>query len=256
MFWRCSLKDNYVTDISDYGKYGLLRYVCEKSNLRLGVNWYRTEPDIKHQRKDKYLSFEKYALYDVELFNTLKKISLDRKLSIDAIQQSNIFPEDTIFYGDILSAEISSDERRKWHCKAADKLKHTELIFLDPDNGLIPKTMPNIKDRLKYVFYPEIADYLHMGKSIICFQYRYRPADVTGEKSLVRYKELIEKVRSQGIHDVNFITLTFEINIPEGAIAVDYLLFIQNKHNYILEICKQFERTSWSGVIHILGDLE
>ncbi len=249
------MKDNYVTDISDYGKHGLLRKICKNTNLRLGINWYLTETDIKHQRKDKYLSFEKYALHDVDLFNTLKKISLEGKIAIESIQQSNIFPDDTIFYDEILREEISSDERRIWHIKAIDKLKDTEIIFLDPDNGLIPKTRPKIKDRIKYVLYQEIADYLHMGKSVICFQYRHRPVDVTGEKSLVRYKELVETVRRQGNYNVRCIAMTFNMNIPEGAIAVDYLFFIQREHYNIINACERFDKTSWTGVIHILGDL-
>ena len=249
------MKDNYVTDISDYGKYGLLREICKNTNLRLGINWYLTEPDIKHQRKDKYLSFEKYALHDVDLFNTLKKISFEGKIAIELIQQSNIFPGDTIFYDEILGEEISSDGRRIWHGKAIDKLKDTEVLFLDPDNGLIPKTRPKIKDRIKYVLYQETADYLHTGKSVICFQYRHRPADVTGEKSLVRYKELVETVRRQGNYNVRCIAMTFNMNIPEGAIAVDYLFFVQMEHYNIINACELFDKTSWTGVIHILGDL-
>ena len=34
------MQDNYVGDIGDYGKYGLLRNVTA-AGLRLAVNWYR-----------------------------------------------------------------------------------------------------------------------------------------------------------------------------------------------------------------------
>ena len=37
------MQDNYVGDIGDYGKYGLLRNVTA-AGLRLAVNWYRVVP--------------------------------------------------------------------------------------------------------------------------------------------------------------------------------------------------------------------
>ena len=37
------MQDNYVGDIGDYGKYGLLRNVTV-AGLRLAVNWYRVIP--------------------------------------------------------------------------------------------------------------------------------------------------------------------------------------------------------------------
>ena len=36
------MKNQYVGDIGDYGKYGLLRFLAEKG-IRIGVNWYLTE---------------------------------------------------------------------------------------------------------------------------------------------------------------------------------------------------------------------
>ena len=38
------MKDQYVGDIGDFGKYGLLRYLNGRS-LRIGVNWYLTPRD-------------------------------------------------------------------------------------------------------------------------------------------------------------------------------------------------------------------
>ena len=38
------MKDQYVGDIGDYGKYGLLRYL-NGCGLKIGVNWYLTPDD-------------------------------------------------------------------------------------------------------------------------------------------------------------------------------------------------------------------
>ena len=50
------MQDNYVGDIGDYGKYGLLRHVTAAS-LRLAVNWYRMVPTRPGKQEDgKYIS--------------------------------------------------------------------------------------------------------------------------------------------------------------------------------------------------------
>lgn len=38
------MKDQYVADIGDYGKYALLKAFAD-AGVRVGVNWYRTEND-------------------------------------------------------------------------------------------------------------------------------------------------------------------------------------------------------------------
>ena len=37
------MQDNYIGDIGDYGKYGLLREICAEA-MSLSVNWYRVIP--------------------------------------------------------------------------------------------------------------------------------------------------------------------------------------------------------------------
>ena len=45
------MQDNYVGDIGDYGKYGLLRNVTA-AGLRLAVNWYRVIPTRPGKQED------------------------------------------------------------------------------------------------------------------------------------------------------------------------------------------------------------
>ena len=72
------MQDNYVGDIGDYGKYGLLRRVTA-AGLRLAVNWYRVVPTRPGKQEDgKYTAYldqpEKYRHYDPELFECLAGI--------------------------------------------------------------------------------------------------------------------------------------------------------------------------------------
>ena len=81
------MQDNYVGDIGDYGKYGLLRNVTA-AGLRLAVNWYRVVPTRPGQQEDgKYTSYldkpEIYRHYDPELFDCLAGIVHRQKRSIE-----------------------------------------------------------------------------------------------------------------------------------------------------------------------------
>ena len=38
------MKDQYIGDIGDYGKYGLLRYLIS-NGINIGINWFYTEND-------------------------------------------------------------------------------------------------------------------------------------------------------------------------------------------------------------------
>lgn len=81
------MQDNYVGDIGDYGKYGLLRHVTA-AGLRLAVNWYRVAPTRPGKQEDgKYISYslqaEKYRHYDPELFDCLAGIVHGGERSIE-----------------------------------------------------------------------------------------------------------------------------------------------------------------------------
>ena len=59
------MKNQYVGDIGDYGKYGLLRFLAERG-IQIGVNWYLTKDDGSTDGKfTKYLEISSEAVYDV-----------------------------------------------------------------------------------------------------------------------------------------------------------------------------------------------
>jgi len=80
------VQDRYAGDIGDFGKYGLLRYICSVENgissLKLGVNWYLV-PDggnvgdggfTEYLQDDLYPSFSKLKICNPQLYETLKNI--------------------------------------------------------------------------------------------------------------------------------------------------------------------------------------
>ncbi|MGH9580844.1 MAG: hypothetical protein ACRD2R_07620, partial [Terriglobales bacterium] len=63
------MRDSFVGDIGDYGKYGLLRALA-REDLRLAVVWYKNgEPTSSHGRLTQYLDKPDNGICDPLLFD-------------------------------------------------------------------------------------------------------------------------------------------------------------------------------------------
>lgn len=127
------MQDNYVGDIGDYGKYGLLRNVTA-AGLRLAVNWYRVIPTRPGKQEDgKFTDYlhkpDTYRQYDPELFDCLSYL-VKKNRTIEAVEKSNIL--NARFFTERLTAA----GRKQWHMAALEATNGMDIVFLDPDNGL------------------------------------------------------------------------------------------------------------------------
>ena len=165
------MQDNYVGDIGDYGKYGLLRNVTA-TGLRLAVNWYRVIPTRPGKQEDgKYTSYldkpEIYRHYDPELFDCLANIVHRQKRSIEEIEASGVLT--AAFFSDALVPA----NRSHWHQAALASTIGTDIVFLDPDNGLETAKMHERRSaKEKHTTWQEVKDYYDRGQSVILYQHR------------------------------------------------------------------------------------
>ena len=175
------MQDNYIGDIGDYGKYGLLREVCA-AGLSLAVNWYKVIPTKPGKQDDgKYTSYlsmpQIYRDYDPAMFDSLKKIVMqeqDRRIA--RIEQEKLFSAS--FYSVPLG-----NNREEWHVQALEKTKNANVVFLDPDNGLETEKMHQTgKPTEKHVAWAELKDYYARGQNVILYQ--HRPQMTTKEKCI------------------------------------------------------------------------
>ena len=166
------MQDGYVGDVGDYGKYGLLRTVCAQG-LSLSVNWYRVVSKQKGRHDDgKYIQYlsdpPKYRFYDPSLFDALQHIAWkeqDRRL--ERIEQAQLFPAQ--FY----SEPLKKKDRFGWHQEALHQTFGTDVVFLDPDNGLeTQKMFCSNGASEKHVKWTELRDYYVRGQSVILYQHR------------------------------------------------------------------------------------
>jgi len=89
------MKNQYVGDINDYHKYGLIRIFTEKPTVPTIVCWMLTPDDKKPDgKKTKYLQKPNiWRKYDAELFNVLHETVFVRKQrSIQMIENSGTLP--------------------------------------------------------------------------------------------------------------------------------------------------------------------
>lgn len=165
------MQDNYIGDIGDYGKYGLLREVCAEA-MSLSVNWYRVVPKKTGKKDDgKYINYlsmpQLYREYDPTLFDSLYKIvKLEQERRIERIEKENVLQ--AVYF----SKEIGAG-RLSWHRQALEKTQGTEVVFLDPDNGLETSKMYQTDGATeKHVRWAELKDYYTRGQNVILYQHR------------------------------------------------------------------------------------
>ena len=150
------MQDQYAGDIGDFIKLGLLR--CISHERKLAVAWYH-HPSETHKADGKHIGYlknrEKWRSLDPQLFDALEKIT-ETGRSIEAIERASLlagpFHSERLAMSDI-SSKDRSVWRSSWFQRLSDSLGDADLVFADPDNGLVDD---NPSRRTKAVFGKQI----------------------------------------------------------------------------------------------------
>lgn len=193
------MQDCYVGDIGDFGKYGLLRALAAHG-LRLGVVWY-LNPDEAGQTEEgeitgdgsliKYLREDKARLRECDpcLYDTLQEMVLeDNDRRVAAVRQRGILPDSTTYHESPLSfthmpgigqdaKQTRLDHRAHWLETALEVTEGSDVVFLDPDNGLAGKSAgPHTKQGQKFAYMSEVGRWIDRGQSTIVYHHCGRQA--------------------------------------------------------------------------------
>ena len=187
------MRDEFVGDIGDYGKYGLLRVLNRASAFRLGIVWMRTNTVATPSSRKPFDYLARpvngdglLSACDPELYGILKSLVGAGRQTIANLEASHALPAGTTYFGDLLDfggmpavGKKAADDRllfrKEWFRSALNALQATELIFFDPDNGLeIPSVKRHRADGPKYVWYDELEPFFARGKSLIVYQHADR----------------------------------------------------------------------------------
>ena len=210
------MQDRYAGDIGDFGKIGLLK-ALQAQGLSIGVNWYLVEPmdterkaDGTYKQEDgKYLIPEKLQVCDASLAEQLTKIAKSDHRSIRSLEQGNF-----ILNARYYSEPVSVAGREEWHKKALDLLNDLDIVFVDPDNGMLVKSVgkKSVKS-VKYTFYEEVRDYVRRGQSVLIYNHRSRKQETQ------YFHEICYKLQeATGITETDILKITF----PKCSVR-DYL---------------------------------
>ncbi len=206
------MQDGYAGDIGDYGKFIFLRRLREKG-LSIGVNWYVPWFCDDKKGNGRFVEIpEKYAKYDPELAEKLREVSALGR-TVKRLEQMGLV-DGAAYWSDPITRD-----RPGWHAAALEKLPGAEVVFLDPDNGLLPGSVkPGTKRSAKYVYPGEMADYLLRGQSVILYSSRRR------KKEEEYFNELLLTIaaacEAAGTDPVFFGAITFNRYSVRDLIAV------------------------------------
>ena len=210
------MQDRYAGDIGDYGKIGLLR-ALQSHGLSVGINWYRVYPLEVEKKNDgtfkqadgRYLIPEELTVCDRELADILTRIAQSNNRSIEALEQA-----DLVLGARYYHEPLTVVQRAEWHEQAMKKLKNSDIVFVDPDNGMLVKSVGKRSARsVKYTFYEEVRDYVQRGQSVLIYNHRSRKQE--GKY----FREICSKLQeTTGVPESKILKITF----PKCSIR-DYL---------------------------------
>jgi hypothetical protein len=172
------MKHQYFGDENDYRKYGLLRALSGNGRLSTGVWWMRTEDDGSSDGKfTSYLASGAARRHDPLLFDHLRSALATGRRHLDHVEKSDILPNSRFF------SEIVPDKReaRVAHTRRMmEVLGDTDLLVVDPDNGVEVKSKPvGSKGSSKFVQWSEIEGAYRAGQSVLVYQHFPRQARVS-----------------------------------------------------------------------------
>ena len=180
------MRNQWVADSADFGKYGLLRALCrpepedEYLTLRLGVVWYFTTGGPHDYLDPKSQDSHGYRDCDPSLYESLMKVRRSSP-TIKGIEAGGVLPEDTVYFPCLVpkrQGKVSAGKRKKWAQAAHDKTADCDLVFVDPDTGIEPAgARGNTKP--EHVRIDELTPYVERGQSLVVYQHQSRKETIS-----------------------------------------------------------------------------
>jgi len=182
------MQEKYIGDTPDFGKYALLRALCNKqTGLRLGINWYLTigsevdRPNNRDGNKRHHATNQEiYEPIDKGLWNQLNRFQHEDHRSLERIENSGILPKTTLYHSEPLSlvnfrGKINKTvERTRWVESGFRALEPVDIVFVDPDNGFETKIPRHYKRGPKFTYYDEIKGYVGRNQTVVAIQFMGR----------------------------------------------------------------------------------
>jgi len=169
------VKNQYVGDINDYRKYGLLRAMHDSTRLQVLVAWMLTPDDGSGEGNlTAYLDRPaRWRHHDPALFDGIRSLmGSGGQRGVRLIEESGLLPG-AKFHSRMVPDQAT--KRQAWFTSLRGPADGAELVFLDPDNGIEVPSQPFGRRRSsKYVYWREIEALWDAGSSLLIYQHFIR----------------------------------------------------------------------------------
>jgi hypothetical protein len=180
------MRDHYAGDLSDLIKFSFLRSLAG-SDHSLGIAWYYA-PTLDNERDGKHLDWkdeDRWSFLDASVRSELSDL-IERKVS--ALQACSFWPSGTSFHSTPI---VRGTSRTSWTSEKRTQIGDSDIIFLDPDNGLSQDAT------VKHATYEEIRHFVESGKCVVFITF---PKRVNHDDQVQQlHVDLAEKTGAQRI---------------------------------------------------------
>ena len=231
------MQNRYAGDVGDFSKFGLLRQIGIKG-LVVGVNWYLVA-DEAHNNDGKHIGFltdKRYDDCDDELRDSLHSV-VKHERSVFMLEKQQLI-HNAVYFSEQLYPPMTNDfSRNDWHKQAMKRFSSANIVFLDPDNGILVKStsMKSAKS-IKFVLRDEICDYYATGHSVVIYNHRCRQVEA---EYLRRFDWMSDESRLESAHILG-------LKFVRGSVR-DYIFAVQPMHlSLVSSAMEAIMDSSWS----------
>ena len=166
------LKNQYFGDINDYRKYGLLRILTGREEIKTAVCWMLTPDDKRGDGGfiDYLKGPDRWRKHDPDLFDHLQDLVHGPKVrDVRGAETSAVLPSSRFAPGVLPDGAMG---RVRYFDAFMEVATGCGLVFFDPDNGIEIKSKPyGHKDSSKYLYWHEIERFWNAGHSLLIYQH-------------------------------------------------------------------------------------
>jgi len=157
------MRDYFVGDINDFMKYDLLEKINHYLMKKILIVWMKTTGD---GNKLDYLKNLNYKEYNKELHDNLSEIIENNKRTIKQVKNIKSLKGYLSFDEELTNNQI---KRKEYFNNVKKLLKDIDLVFFDPDNGIVPNK--NKKRKKEYVYWDEMLEIWKEEKDLLIYQH-------------------------------------------------------------------------------------
>ena len=171
------MQQRYLGDVHDFIKLLYLKILSKKLEMVIGLNWYLVKTEVLGNAEEKLNDGEKrdflksnyFQSLDKQIFRELNTFRNRQRREINQFTKTTHLKKHINFF----NKNISLTDRKKWLDNSVLHFKNNDIIFLDADNGLSPKSIRlGSKKSLKYVNPDELLYLYSHNKTIIFTQFQ------------------------------------------------------------------------------------